>query len=58
MKNKISYDITVSHPIICVTCLSAGKFIPKEFWNTTSDVKNAKDVNEEIQYRVIVDEAA
>jgi hypothetical protein len=58
MRDSIIHEITVVHPIICVTCISAGKFIPQEFWITRSEVRNMKDVHSGVHYRVIVDEAA
>jgi hypothetical protein len=58
LRKEIQYRITMSHNIICVTCISSIDMMPKEFWKLKKDYSNSKDCFEEMGYRVIIDEAA
>ena len=44
--------------IICTTCVNSHKLIPEDFWKTSKDEHNRKNVGDEIDFRVIVDDAA
>ena len=47
MRKRIQEKITMSHTIICVTCIGSVFMMDERYWQLKKDLKNIKDAVEE-----------